>query len=144
MGDRKLHVVAPRFRKDRFGSSCLERVGEKPAVVLSPTSAIQSQWMERARDLFHYTPPEQEEESAPSFGWLTSLTYQSVLMPNAKDAGLLELTLQLWVEDLLKKGEAGEEIEARIYIDDLRFSNLAAYENRISFYMKKARTRVTR
>jgi superfamily II DNA or RNA helicase len=144
MGDRKLHVVAPPGSgKTVLGLHVWSELVKKPAVVLSPTSAIQSQWMERARDLFHYTPPEQEEESAPSFGWLTSLTYQSVTMPNAKDAELLELTLQLWVDDLLKKGEAGEEIEARIYIDDLRFSNLAAYENRISFYMKKARTRVT-
>ena len=107
-GDRKLHVVAPPGSgKTVLGLHVWSELVKKPAVVLSPTSAIQSQWMERARDLFHYTPPELEGESAPSFGWLTSLTYQSVTMPSAKDAGLLELTLQFWVEDLLKKGAYG-------------------------------------
>lgn len=143
-GDRKLHVVAPPGSgKTVLGLHVWSELVKKKAVVLSPTSAIQSQWMERARDLFNYAPPEMEEENTPEFGWLTSLTYQSVTMPEAKDASLMDLTLNHWVEDLLEKGEAGEEIEARIYIDDLRFSNLSAYENRIRFYMKKARTSVS-
>jgi len=144
-GSTKLHVVAPPGSgKTVLGLHVWCDIVRKPTVILSPTSAIQSQWIQRAKELFNFTEKDVVEEGkVPSFGSLTSLTYQSVTMPKTKDMALLDLTLDLWVKDLIKYGEAREEIEARIYIDDLRFSNLKAYDNRIAFYMKKARAKTS-
>ena len=53
-----------------------------PALVLSPNSAIQAQWVERAKQLFNLDGREADIGTDPKNpGILTSLTYQSVTLP---------------------------------------------------------------
>jgi len=60
-GERELHIVA---------------------LVLSPNSAIQAQWVARAKELFHLDGHESVVATDPATpGILSSLTYQSVTQP---------------------------------------------------------------
>ena len=52
LDDGRLHVVAaPGSGKTVLGLELIRRLGA-PCLILSPTSAIRSQWGERLRDLF--------------------------------------------------------------------------------------------
>jgi len=80
----------------------------KPALVLSPNSAIQAQWAART-DLFELDGKDDQISIDPVRpGLLTSLTYQSVTMPKRGGEGLDESAMMLWAEKLVEKGEAVE------------------------------------
>ena len=81
-GSTRLHVVAPPGSgKTVLGLYVWSDLVKKPALVLSPNSAIQAQWAARTslfdldgKDKFVSTDPKNP-------GLLTSLTYQSVTAP---------------------------------------------------------------
>ena len=80
-GKKRLHIVAPPGSgKTVLGLYVWADLVRKPALVLSPNSAIQAQWAARTslfdldgKDEFISTDPKKP-------GLLTSLTYQSVTM----------------------------------------------------------------
>ena len=81
--ERRLHIVAPPGSgKTLLGLYIWAHVVKRPAVVLSPNSAIQSQWTARL-DLFanhSAIPVSQLASTDPDTpAWLTSLTYQAGL-----------------------------------------------------------------
>ena len=62
-----------------------------PTLVLSPNSAIQAQWVARAKELFNLDGKEEQIlTNTKSPGLLTSLTYQSVTLPKRADENLDE------------------------------------------------------
>lgn len=140
-GERRLLVVAPPGSgKTVLGLYVWTDIVRTPALVLSPNSAIQAQWVARAEELFELDGRESElstDGKAP--GILTSLTYQSVTMPQPRDEGLDPQAMELWVGDLITKGEAESEAQARTWILDLRDSNAKVFNERRSFYRKKVR-----
>ena len=140
-GERRLLVVAPPGSgKTVLGLYVWSDLVRKPALVLSPNSAIQAQWVARAEELFELDGRESElttDGKAP--GLLTSLTYQSVTMPQPRDEGLDAEAMELWVNDLIGKGEAEDEEQSKAWILDLRDSNAEVFNQRRSFYRKKVR-----
>ena len=82
-GSRELLIVAPPGSgKTVLGLYVWSDIVRKPTLVLSPNSAIQAQWIERAKELFHLDGRESDIGTDPkSPGVLTSLTYQSVTLP---------------------------------------------------------------
>ncbi|MCP4476758.1 MAG: DEAD/DEAH box helicase family protein [Planctomycetaceae bacterium] len=145
-GQRRLHVVAPPGSgKTVLGLYLWAELVRKPCLVLSPNSAIQSQWASRV-DLFKIegnlgsfvsTDPRKPE-------LLTSLTYQSVTLPSR---GLPEIDrsgLELWRNKLIDESQVSNLEEANWWIEDLREKNPGYYQKQISGFKKKVRDEVAR
>lgn len=142
---RSLHIVAPPGSgKTVLGLYLWAECVRRPALVLSPNSAIQAQWAQRV-SLFEAAdsgPNEAEfrtSTSAQSPGLLTSLTYQSVsLTAPASQTGDLAAT-SFWVNRLLDSDHADSEEAANAWIDDLRHRSPEYFKSRLSAYRKMAR-----
>jgi len=143
-GKRRIHIVAPPGSgKTVLGLYLWAECVQESAVVLSPNSAIQAQWASRT-GLFEF-PPElsngvSTNPKAP--GLLTSLTYQSVTLPERGGADLDAAAIGLWEEMLIEKGQAENPDEATIWIEDLRRHNADYYDERLATYRKMVRDRL--
>ena len=123
-GKTRLHIVAPPGSgKTVLGLYVWSDLIRKPALVLSPNSAIQAQWAARTslfdldgKDEFISTDPEKP-------GLLTSLTYQSVTMPRKGGEDLDKVAIELWAEKLIEKEEASNHDEAQAWLEDLELKN---------------------
>ena len=88
-GERQLHIVAPPGSgKTVVGLYLWAELIRRPALVLSPNSAIQSQWAART-DLFDadITPSMMVSTDPAEPKLLTSLTYQAVTLPRRGTTG---------------------------------------------------------
>lgn len=140
-GGRQLYVVAPPGSgKTVLGLYLWAECVRRPALVLSPNSAIQAQWAARI-DLFSGDVPLGPEvsTSADRAGLLTSLTYQAVTLPRRGDDGLDEAAIGLWQDRLVEQGQAQDPTEAQVWIRDLKRHNRDYYEQRLSAYRKQIR-----
>ncbi len=141
-GDRKLHVVAPPGSgKTIVGLYIWAMLIKKPALVLSPNSAIQAQWAEKTAmfcsdGLLASRVAGTDPRSLSS---LTSLTYQSLTLPGAGGRTEEEEAISLWADMLLEKEQADDPNEARVWIDKLRERNPEYFAKRLSTYVKKVR-----
>jgi len=139
-GNKRLHIVAPPGSgKTVLGLYVWADLVRKPALVLSPNSAIQAQWAARTslfdldgKDDFISTDPKKP-------GLLTSLTYQSVTMPRKGGEDLDAVALELWAEKLISDEEASDHEEALAWQKDLLERNKKYYTSRLSTYRKKVR-----
>ena len=146
-GNRRLHIVAPPGAgKTVLGLYLWSEFVRTPALVLSPNSAIQSQWAART-DLFAadgISLTEQQISTQSNHpGLLTSLTYQSVTLPSR---GSFDIDLQataLWVDRLLEQGHADTPESANEWINDLRFRNSDYFNARLSSWRKQARDEIS-
>ena len=95
-GEKDLYVVAPPGSgKTILGLYVWSDLVRKPALVLSPNSAIQAQWIDRT-SLFDLDRRESEMKLTPHDpGLLTSLTYQSLTMVRTQGDDL-EQTGEPW------------------------------------------------
>ncbi len=118
-----------------------ELVG-KPALVLSPNSAIQAQWAART-ELFEHrhgmdlAPLISTDAQMP--GLLTSLTYQSVTLPARATDFTAARATDLWAQTLIDKNQAASEQEADDWIDGLRDHNPNFYNERLAYFRKQIR-----
>ena len=140
---RKLHIVAPPGSgKTVLGLYVWSNIVRRPALVLSPNSAIQAQWAARTA-LFDLSGKEDMISTDPKQpGLLTSLTYQSVTLPSRGSKDLDAAALLLWCEKLIDSGEAHDHLTATAWQDDLRERNPEYYAKRESFYRKQARNAI--
>ena len=148
-GERKLHVVAPPGSgKTVTGLYLWAEVIKKPALVLSPNTAIQQQWAART-DLFTEdggTIPVHRismDPQRPSL--LSSFTYQSVTLPTRDDETLDQIATDCWIANLLmpEKQLANTAEEAQIWIDSLKENNPDYYKVRLAYYRKKMRDHIS-
>ena len=140
-GHRRLHIVAPPGSgKTILGLFLWAEYVKRPALILSPNSAIQAQWASKAagfsagaavRDL---TSTDSEQPA-----WLTSLTYQAVTLPRRGDDDLDAAAVELWIENLIQKEQADDIEEARRWIDDLQRHNPDYHGERLAAYRKQHR-----
>lgn len=143
-GERRLHVVAPPGTgKTVLGLYLWAHCIRKPAVVLSPNSAIQMQWAART-NLFSIAAQGDDQRDLVSTdpnkpGLLTSLTYQSVTMPQRGGSNLDNAAVRLWIENLLVKSQATDEAEASAWIADLAEKNPAYHRERLAAFRKDVR-----
>ncbi len=138
-GERRLHIVAPPGSgKTVLGLYAWAHLVRRPAVVLSPTSAIQSQWSARLSlfDLAGHGHRVSDDPHAP--GVFTSLTYQSISRP-AQTGDLDDDAIETWCERLMDAGEATSLDEAIAWIEDLRIRNQPYFEARLAVYRKMVR-----
>ncbi|MBT60955.1 MAG: DEAD/DEAH box helicase [Euryarchaeota archaeon] len=143
-GEKRLYVVAPPGSgKTVLGLFIWSDLIKKPALVLSPNSAIQAQWAART-SLFDLDGKEAFVSTDPKNpGLLTSLTYQSITLPQ-RGGGDLDLdALELWAEKLISEGEASDHEEASAWQMDLLQRNKKYYTSRLSIYRKKIRDEVS-
>ncbi len=77
------------------------------------------------------------EPKSPSI--LTSLTYQSVTLPQRATDNLDEQAEELWKDKLIEDNQAETLIEAEFWISDLREKNPDYHERRMGSYRKKVR-----
>ena len=145
-GDSKFHIVAPPGSgKTVTGLFLWAEVLQKPALVLSPNSAIQSQWAART-DLFEYKgsklPAEWVSTNPKEPALITSLTYQSVTLPSRDNMMLDEFAEKIWIDNLIEDGEATSPDDAIIWINDLQKRNPKYYSKRLSFYRKQKRDQI--
>ena len=140
-GRRRLHIVAPPGSgKTILGLYLWAECIRRPALVLSPNSAIQSQWAARV-DMFDVTGGRHGlvSTSSKSPELLTSLTYQAVTLPRRGDDHLDDRAIELWIDRLIEKGQADDPDEAQIWIDDLRRHNADYFDDRLAAYRKEYR-----
>lgn len=147
-GARQLHIVAPPGSgKTILGLYLWAEFVRRPAVVLSPNSAIQAQWAAKL-DQFSVVdhtaggapiPPEWISTNADRAGWLTSLTYQAVTLPGRGSDDLDEQARQLWLDRLISSEQAQSAEEAKFWLADLKRHNRDYYDQRLSAYRKQAR-----
>ncbi len=144
-GERRLHIVAPPGSgKTVLGLFLWAECVRTPALVLSPNTAIQMQWVARG-DLFGLdgdNPPPlstliSNDPEEPRL--LTSLTYQSVTLPRRGGENLDMAARRLWIERLIEKEQAANPHEAEEWIDDLARNNSDYFNDRLATYRKKIR-----
>ena len=145
-GSRRLHIVAPPGSgKTVLGLYLWAELIRRPCLVLSPNSAIQSQWAART-DLFdlpsNRTDVVSTDANRPAL--LTSLTYQSVTMPARKIDAIDEQAYLLWTDKLLEDEQVFSEEEAGIWVDDLRANNPEYFQNQFANFKKKVRDEVSK
>lgn len=146
-GSRRLHIVAPPGSgKTVLGLYLWAELVRRPAVVLSPNSAIQSQWAART-DLFRVgrirrpLDPDWISTTAARPALLTSLTYQSLTLPRRGDEDLNEEARQHWLNKLVEKQQAQDILEAEVWLEDLQRQNRDYFEKRLGLYRKEVRDR---
>jgi superfamily II DNA or RNA helicase len=140
-GETRLHIVAPPGSgKTVLGLYLWADHIRRPVVVLSPNSAIQAQWAART-SLFGVESTDDPRVSTDpkSPALLTSLTYQSITLPQRGGADLNRAALSLWEDRLIEKGEAEDADEAEAWIKDLCRHNSDYYDERLSAYRKEVR-----
>ncbi|MHC4915978.1 MAG: DEAD/DEAH box helicase family protein [Planctomycetota bacterium] len=140
-GGKRIHIVAPPGSgKTVLGLYLWAEVIRRPAVVLSPNSAIQSQWADRT-DLFETEGGVRGLVSVDPRrpGLLTSITYQSVTLPARGSGDLDQQALELWAERLVQDGRADDPDQASAWIADLARHNPAYHDSRLTYYRKEAR-----
>lgn len=145
-GKRQLHIVAPPGSgKTVLGLFLWAECVKQPALVLSPNSAIQSQWATKVELFQGPGDPRRLVSTNPKApAMLTSLTYQAVTMPRRGDESLDQIANELWVDSLLEKGHAQTYEEAIHWIEDLQARNPGYHEQRISEYRKQSRDQAAR
>ena len=144
---RKLHIVAPPGSgKTVLGLYLWSQIVRRPAVVLSPNSAIQAQWSQRVSlfappgDAAASTPEERLASTAPTApGLLTSLTYQSIALPAAASADSNLAATSLWVQRLLESGHAESEQAANAWISDLQARSPEYFRERLAACRRQVR-----
>ena len=147
--ERRLHIVAPPGSgKTVLGLYLWAHLVRQPCLVLSPNSAIQSQWAART-DLFQIDQSDSEalsivstDPAAPAL--LTSLTYQSVTMPSRRNDQIDSQALELWADSLIDQQQATSTEEAETWINDLRVHNDEYFQKRFSTYKKKIRDEIAK
>ena len=138
-GARRLHIVAPPGSgKTVLGLYLWAQCIRRPALVLSPNSAIQAQWAAKC-ELFDGTGDCVISTDVQSPGLLTSLTYQAITIPGRGDDDLDAAACGLWREKLIEKGQAKDPQEAEVWLADLRRHNSAYFEQRLASYRKQLR-----
>lgn len=142
-GERRLHVVAPPGSgKTVVGLYLWATCVKAPALVLSPNSAIQAQWVGALKH-FQLDGAQGEAASldpqAPRL--LTSLTYQSVTLPRRGGADLNAFAVERWKERLVEDGQAQDLVEAHVWIADLQRRNKDYHDERLAAYRKEVRDR---
>ena len=138
-GARRLHIVAPPGSgKTVLGLYLWAACVRRPALVLSPNSAIQAQWAAKC-ELFDGASQCTISTDVQSPGLLTSLTYQAITIPGRGDDDLDAAACGLWREKLIEKGQAKDPEEAEIWLADLRRHNAGYYEQRLASYRKQLR-----
>ncbi|GAA5507761.1 DEAD/DEAH box helicase [Novipirellula caenicola] len=142
-GKRRLHIVAPPGSgKTVMGLYIWAELVGKPALVLSPNSAIQAQWAART-ELFEHrhgmdlAPLISTDPLMP--GLLTSLTYQSVTLPARATEFTEARATDLWAQSLIAKNQAACEQEAEDWIEGLRGHNPQFYNERLAYFRKQIR-----
>ena len=143
-GKRNIHVVAPPGSgKTVLGLYLWAECIRVPALVLSPNSAIQAQWVSRL-DLFDCERSLESvagtDPKAP--GIFTSLTYQAVTLPQRGNKDLDADAIEMWIEKLVEKGLAQDPEEAEVWIADLKRHNRSYYKDRLSSYRRAVREEI--
>ncbi|MBT3200066.1 MAG: DEAD/DEAH box helicase family protein [Phycisphaerales bacterium] len=139
-GERQLHIVAPPGSgKTVMGLYFWAHLVQKPAVVLSPNSAIQSQWAARLKLFGVDGDPEIVSTDPKRPALLTSLTYQSVTLPRRGGEDLDAAAIDAWCEKLVETAQADNLDQARIWLDELAMHNVDYYTERLSGYRKFVR-----
>ena len=140
-GEKNLHVVAPPGSgKTVLGLYTWSDLVRLPTLVLSPNSAIQAQWVARAKELFNLDGKEEQIlTNTKSPGLLTSLTYQSVTLPKRADENLDDAAMEIWIKKLISENEADNEETAKAWIKDLEDNNRGYFTERFSSYRKQVR-----
>jgi len=140
-GEKKLHIVAPPGSgKTVLGLYTWSDLVRLPTLVLSPNSAIQAQWIARAKELFDLDGKDNQIGTDPkSPGLLTSLTYQSVTLPKRADENLNKAAIEVWIQKLISENEAEGLETARVWINDLEENNSDYYNERLGAYRKQVR-----
>ena len=143
-GRKRIHIVAPPGSgKTVLGLYLWSEFIRRPALVLSPNSAIQAQWAART-SLFHIDDRIEDAVSTDPDrpGLLTSLTYQSVTLPRRGGEDLDAEALNLWRERLVEEAQAEDYEEAQAWIDGLKLHNRAYHDDRLGAYRKTIRDRI--
>ena len=138
---RRLHIVSPPGSgKTILGLYLWAECVRRPALVLSPNSAIQAQWAAKT-GLFDLSAVGEGAVSTDprSPGLLTSLTYQAVTLPRRGGEDIDAQAIELWQDTLIEKGQAKDPDEAATWIEDLQRHNPSYYADRLSVYRKQAR-----
>ena len=141
-----LIVAPPGSGKTVLGLYVWSDLVRLPTLVLSPNSAIQAQWVERAKELFDLDGKVSEIGTAPKNpGILTSLTYQSVTLPKRGGEGLDDSAMELWISSLMDSDSSDGIVEAEdresaiSWIVDLEEKNPEYHSDRMGHYRKKVR-----
>lgn len=142
-GKRRLHIVAPPGAgKTVLGLYLWAECVQRPALVLSPNSAIQAQWADRC-SLFacdgHSLTDQQVSTDPQTPGLLTSLTYQSVTLPVRKCEDTDLAATALWVDRLIEQEHADTPEAANQWIDDLKHRSPDYFQQRLAGWRKQAR-----
>ncbi len=137
---KQLYIVAPPGSgKTILGLYVWAELVRRPALVLSPNSAIQAQWISRT-SLFDLDGREDQLSLDPKKpGLLTSLTYQSLTMVRTKGDDLDDAALTLWLNKLIEDGEAIDIASGTAWLEDLQLKNPDYYENEMKKHRKKVR-----
>lgn len=143
VGEKELYIVAPPGSgKTILGLYVWSNLVRCPALVLSPNSAIQAQWIDRT-SLFDLDGREDHLAlTADQPGLLTSLTYQSLTMVRTEGQDLERGAIEVWSQRLIEQGEAIDQETALAWLADLQSNNPSYFEEQMKKHRKHVRNQL--
>ncbi len=134
-----LHIVAPPGAgKTLLGLLLAARRGVR-TVVFAPTTTIQRQWAQQARELA--PDPSTVSEDPDALGDLTVLTYQRISVPDRGEA-FEPLARDAWIAELVEAGRSRRAADG--WLVSLADSNSRAYRAGIRRRASAARRRMAK
>lgn len=137
--DRRYHLVAPPGSgKTLIGLELIRRF-DRPAVVFSPTTTIQGQWLDKV-GWFTEDPARFASRDPTVIRPMNIYTYQLISTPAAATEELRELAVDAWVKDsaAILVGEA-DLVRARDRIERMAIANPDAYGREVASRVRRVR-----
>ncbi len=140
-GSRRSYIVMPPGAgKTAVGLEIVRRRGER-ALVLTPNTAVQAQWLRQWEDFQPHTVDASAEVDLRSP--VTVLTYQAICNVNRDDRDLEEQARALWCDELQREsGLTPDEAEQKI--EQLAAAGTRQFEEAIAGFRRQLRKQVGR
>jgi superfamily II DNA or RNA helicase len=143
-GGNKHHIVAPPGSgKTIVGLELIRRFGER-AVVFTPTTTIQQQWIEEVGMFTQAPAGELVSQDPNALADINVFTYQLISTPSGSRSFLREAAVKMWIEELLLGGRASDEDTARERLESLRKNNPRAFALELSRRRPRAKRELLR
>lgn len=141
--DGRVHIVAPPGAGKTVIGVELARFFGRPAVVFTPTTTIQQQWIETVA-MFSDDPGAVVADDPEALSSLNVFTYQLISTQDHANQEFGDAARRLWAESLVDEGKAETVQAATSRIDEIRANNAEWFSREEARFRRDLRKRLLR